>query len=107
MYGIHCFSYIAPKRMLITAAIMSPPRALPAATMTAPTHTIRAHEQNVTTWNIPVPIPFMNASLLVILFWSSKLSVKVLMAEFSPTNANTVLMWEIDCHTASKVFYIS
>lgn len=95
-------SYIAPKRMLMTAAITSPPSALPAVTTTAPTHTIRAQEQNVTTWNIPVPKPFTNASVLLILSCFCKLSEKDLIAEFSPTNANTVLMWEIVCQIASK-----
>lgn len=95
-------SYIAPKRMLITAAITPPPCALRASTTTAPTHTIRAHEQNVTTWNIPVPIPFTNASLLLILSCFCKLSEKFLIAEFSPTNANTVLMWEIVCQIESR-----
>jgi hypothetical protein len=40
--------YIAPNRMLITAAIISPPLALLAVTTMAPTHTMRAQEQKLT-----------------------------------------------------------
>lgn len=73
--------------MLITAARTSPPVDLLAATTTAPTHTIRDQEQNVTVWNIPVPTPFINASPLLSTNCLSSRSVKDLTAEFSPTNA--------------------
>lgn len=85
-------SYIAPKRMLITAAIISPPVDLFLVTTMAPTHTIRAHEQNVTVCKVPRPSPFVAASPVLILNCFCMQSEKDLIAELSPTNENTVLI---------------
>lgn len=91
--------------MLITAAMTSPPLDLLAATTTAPTHTIRAHELKVIVWNMPVPRALINASFLLMLICLSVQSENDLIDRFSPTKANTVLIWEIVCHIASDMQY--
>lgn len=85
--------------MLITAAMTFPPLDLLAETTMAPTHTISDQEQKVTVWSIPVPTPFITASPLLIFSCFSMHSEKSLIAEISPTNAYTVLIWEMVCLT--------
>lgn len=83
----------------------SPPVDLLAVTTTAPTHTVRAHEVKVIVWNMPVPRPFINASFLPVFICLSMQSEKDLIDKFSPTKANTVLIWEIVCHRTSDTQY--
>lgn len=92
-----CNYYIAPKRMLMIAAIVPPPVALFLVTATAPIQTISAHEQKVTAWNIPSPIPFINASFLLRLNWLSMHWTKDFMAQLSPTKEKTVLICDKVC----------
>jgi len=92
-----CDCYIAPKRMLIMAAIVPPPVALFLVTATAPIQTISAQEQKVTAWNNPSPIPFIIASFLLRLNWFSMHWTNDLMAQLSPTKEKTVLICDKVC----------
>lgn len=92
--------------MLIMAAITFPPVDLPALTTTAPTHMISAQEQLVTVWNIPVPTPLIIASPLLIVDCLSMRCENVCIARFSPTNANTVFIWDIVCATNVLIVYL-
>lgn len=94
---------MAPKRILITAVIISPPFALPDLTTTAPTHIIRDQEQKLTVCNIPVPTPFTSASPLLMTYCLSMFSVKDLTAKPSPTKAYTVFICEIVCNIHVRV----
>lgn len=89
--------YIAAERMLMTAAIVSPPFADLSTTAAAPTHTVNEYEQKVAICNIPKPSPFVIASILLSLYCLSIHLVNDLIAEFSPTNEKTILICERVC----------
>lgn len=79
------------------AAIVPPPVAVRLLTATAPIQTISAHEQKVTVWNKPSPIPFIIASFLLSLYWLAVHCTKDFMAQFSPTKEKTVLICDKVC----------
>ena len=59
--------YIAPERMLMMAAIVSPAFADLPVIATAPTQIVSEYEQKVVICNITKPSTFMNASFLLTL----------------------------------------